>query len=34
MEGFIVVLAFVTLFVLGFPVVHAIGIPCIVSMLA
>ncbi|HEY8243700.1 MAG TPA: TRAP transporter large permease [Casimicrobiaceae bacterium] len=34
MEGFIVVLAFVGLFVLGFPVVLAIGIPCIVYILA
>jgi len=34
MEGFIVVLAFVALFVLGFPVVLAIGIPCIVYILA
>jgi len=33
MEGFIVVLAFVALFVLGFPVVLAIGIPCIVYIL-
>ena len=30
MDGFIVVFAFVALFVLGFPVVLAIGIPCIV----
>jgi tripartite ATP-independent transporter DctM subunit len=30
MEGFLVVLAFLVLFVLGFPVVLAIGIPCIV----
>jgi tripartite ATP-independent transporter DctM subunit len=30
MEGFLVVLAFVVLFVLGFPVVLAIGIPCVV----
>ena len=30
MEGFLVVVAFVALFVLGFPVVLAIGIPCIV----
>jgi tripartite ATP-independent transporter DctM subunit len=30
MEGFIVVFAFLVLFVLGFPVVLAIGIPCIV----
>jgi hypothetical protein len=28
MSGFIVVLAFLALFVLGFPVVLAIGIPC------
>ena len=34
MEGFIVVLAFVGLFVLGFPVVLAIGIPCIVYIFA
>jgi tripartite ATP-independent transporter DctM subunit len=34
MEGFIVVAAFVGLFVLGFPVVLAIGIPCIVYILA
>ena len=33
MEGFIVVFAFVALFVLGFPVVLAIGIPCIVYIL-
>src|SRR3954453_10518943 len=32
MSGFIVVLAFLALFVLGFPVVLAIGIPCIVYM--
>ena len=30
MEGFLVVVAFLVLFVLGFPVVLAIGIPCIV----
>jgi tripartite ATP-independent transporter DctM subunit len=30
MEGFLVVFAFLVLFVLGFPVVLAIGIPCIV----
>ncbi len=34
MEGFLVVLAFVALFVLGFPVVLAIGIPCIVYIFA
>lgn len=34
MEGFIVVFAFVALFVLGFPVVLAIGIPCVVYILA
>src|SRR6187551_3061850 len=33
MEGFLVVLAFVVLFVLGFPVVLAIGIPSIVYLL-
>jgi tripartite ATP-independent transporter DctM subunit len=33
-EGFLVVAAFVALFVLGFPVVLAIGIPCIVWILA
>ena len=33
-SGFIVVLAFLALFVLGFPVVLAIGIPCVVYMLA
>ena len=33
-EGFLVVFAFVLLFVLGFPVVLAIGIPCIVYMFA
>jgi tripartite ATP-independent transporter DctM subunit len=33
MSGFIVVLAFLALFVLGFPVVLAIGIPCVVYML-
>ena len=33
MEGFVVVFAFVALFVLGFPVVLAIGIPCIVYIL-
>ena len=32
MTGFVVVLAFLALFVLGFPVVLAIGIPCIVYM--
>src|SRR3954467_3517715 len=32
MEGFLVVFAFVGLFVLGFPVVLAIGIPCIAYM--
>ena len=30
MEGFLVVLAFLLLFMLGFPVVLAIGIPCVV----
>ena len=34
MEGFLVVLAFVALFMLGFPVVLAIGIPCIVYIFA
>jgi tripartite ATP-independent transporter DctM subunit len=34
MEGYLVVLAFVVLFVLGFPVVLAIGIPSIVYVLA
>ncbi len=34
MEGFLVVFAFVFLFVLGFPVVLAIGIPCIVYIFA
>ena len=34
MEGFLVVFAFLVLFVLGFPVVLAIGIPCIVYILA
>ncbi|MEO8486517.1 MAG: TRAP transporter large permease [Betaproteobacteria bacterium] len=34
MDGFIVVFSFVALFVLGFPVVLAIGIPCIVYILA
>jgi tripartite ATP-independent transporter DctM subunit len=34
MDGFIVVLAFVGLFVLGFPVVLAIGLPCIVYIFA
>ena len=34
MAGFLVVLAFLALFVLGFPVVLAIGIPCIVYMFA
>jgi tripartite ATP-independent transporter DctM subunit len=33
-EGFLVVLVFLALFVLGFPVVLAIGIPCIVYMFA
>ena len=32
MQGFLVVLSFLALFVLGFPVVLAIGIPCIVYM--
>ncbi len=34
MEGFLVVFAFVALFILGFPVVLAIGIPCVVYILA
>jgi tripartite ATP-independent transporter DctM subunit len=34
MEGFVVVLAFVVLFMLGFPVVLAIGIPCVVYIFA
>ncbi len=34
MEGFLVVLAFVVLFVLGFPVVLAIGIPCVIYIFA
>ncbi len=34
MEGFLVVAAFVALFMLGFPVVLAIGIPCIVYIFA
>ena len=34
MEGFLVVLAFVVLFMLGFPVVLAIGIPCVVYIFA
>jgi tripartite ATP-independent transporter DctM subunit len=34
MEGFLVVLAFVVLFMLGFPVVLAIGIPCLVYIFA
>ena len=34
MEGYLVVLVFVTLFMLGFPVVLAIGIPCIVYIFA
>jgi tripartite ATP-independent transporter DctM subunit len=34
MEGFLIVAAFVALFVLGFPVVLAIGIPCIVYIFA
>jgi len=33
MAGFVVVLAFLVLFVLGFPVVLAIGIPCVVYIL-
>ncbi|MGC1693314.1 MAG: TRAP transporter large permease subunit, partial [Pseudolabrys sp.] len=33
MEGFIVVFAFVFLFVLGFPVVIAIALPCVVYLL-
>ena len=34
MDGFVVVLSFVALFVLGFPVVLAIGLPCIVYIFA
>jgi TRAP-type mannitol/chloroaromatic compound transport system permease large subunit len=34
MEGFLVVLAFLVLFMLGFPVVLAIGIPCVVYIFA
>ena len=34
MEGFLVVLAFLALFVLGFPVVLAIGLPCVAYILA
>ncbi|MET0732711.1 MAG: TRAP transporter large permease, partial [Casimicrobiaceae bacterium] len=34
MEGFLVIGAFLVLFVLGFPVVLAIGIPCIVYIFA
>ncbi len=34
MEGFLVVLAFLLLFMLGFPVVLAIGLPCIVYIFA
>ncbi|KAF0226534.1 MAG: TRAP dicarboxylate transporter subunit, partial [Beijerinckiaceae bacterium] len=34
MSGFLVILAFVTLFVFGFPVVLAIAIPCVVYILA
>ena len=34
MEGFLVVLSFLALFVLGFPVVLAIGIPCVVYIVA
>ena len=34
MIGFLVVLAFLALFVIGFPVVLAIAIPCIVYVLA
>jgi tripartite ATP-independent transporter DctM subunit len=34
MEGFLVVLAFLALFMLGFPVVLAIGIPCVIYILA
>ena len=34
MDGFLVVFAFVALFVLGFPVVLAIGIPCFVYVFA
>lgn len=34
MSGFLVILAFVTLFVFGFPVVLAIAIPCVVYIMA
>lgn len=34
MEGYLVIVAFLTLFLLGFPVVLAIGIPCIVYIFA
>ena len=34
MDGFIVVFSFLVLFVLGFPVVLAIGLPCVVYILA
>ena len=34
MEGFLVVLAFLLLFMLGFPVALAIGLPCIVYIFA
>ena len=34
MYGFLVVGAFLALFILGFPVVFAIAIPCVVYMLA
>jgi tripartite ATP-independent transporter DctM subunit len=33
-EGYLVIVAFLTLFILGFPVVLAIGIPCIVYIFA
>ncbi len=34
MQGFLVIFAFVGLFVLGFPVVLAIGIPCAIYLVA
>ena len=34
MDGFLVILAFLALFMLGFPVVLAIGIPCVVYIFA
>ena len=33
MNGFLVIAAFLVLFMLGFPVVLAIGIPCVVYLL-